>query len=54
LVNVAPTDAVRLQVPTPTKLTVEPFTAQTDDVDEVVENTVPSLEVLNAGARLPP
>jgi hypothetical protein len=45
---------VRLQVPTPTKLTTEPFTVQTDDVEEVVENTVPSPEVAIVGEKALP
>ena len=41
-------------MPTPTKLTVEPLTAQTELVDDVTEKTVPLPDVAKPGLKSPP
>jgi hypothetical protein len=45
---------VRLQAPTPTKLTDEPLTVQTEGDVEVALNTVPLPLVAKVRTKLPP
>jgi hypothetical protein len=51
LFPVAATCAIRVHVPTPVKLTVEPLTVQTEFVEEVMEKTAPFPEVLKFGVK---